>query len=95
MPSTTKLERGAVEPAQDPVARGFRHIVRLEKVDMTFGKVRALSQVDFEVGRNEIVGLLGDNGAGKSTLIKIVSGVLRPTSGSINELVPLIQKGIR
>jgi simple sugar transport system ATP-binding protein len=83
MPSTTKLEYGAVEPGQAPAARGFRNIVRLQKVDMTFGKVRALSQIDFEVGRNEIVGLLGDNGAGKSTLIKIVSGVLRPTSGSI------------
>jgi len=65
-------------PEQTP-----RHVVRLAKVDMTFGRVQALSQVDFEVGRNEIVGLLGDNGAGKSTLIKIVSGVLRPTAGSI------------
>jgi simple sugar transport system ATP-binding protein len=66
-----------------PDPQGWRQVVRLEKVDMTFGKVQALSQVDFEVGRNEIVGLLGDNGAGKSTLIKIVSGVLRPTAGSI------------
>ncbi len=66
-----------------PAERAWRHAVRLEKVDMTFGKVQALSQVDFEVGRNEIVGLLGDNGAGKSTLIKIVSGVLRPTAGRI------------
>jgi len=72
------------QPAQaEPVAQSWRHIVRLEKVDMTFGKVEALSQVDFEVGRNEIVGLLGDNGAGKSTLIKIVSGVLRPTAGHV------------
>ena len=66
-----------------PAAPGWRHVVRLEKVDMTFGKVQALSRVDFEIGRNEIVGLVGDNGAGKSTLIKIVSGVLRPTAGSI------------
>jgi simple sugar transport system ATP-binding protein len=73
-----------LEPAKTPAAHDFRHIVRLEKVDMTFGKVRALSQVDFQVGRNEIVGLLGDNGAGKSTLIKIVSGVLRPTGGRIS-----------
>lgn len=65
-------------------AEGWRQVVRLEKVDMTFGKVQALSQVDFRVGRNEIVGLLGDNGAGKSTLIKIVSGVLRPTAGTIS-----------
>jgi len=67
----------------DPSAQDWRHIVRLAKVDMTFGRVQALSQVDFEVGRNEIVGLIGDNGAGKSTLIRIVSGVLRPTAGRI------------
>jgi simple sugar transport system ATP-binding protein len=61
----------------------FHNIVRLERVDMTFDRVQALSQIDFEVGRNEIVGLIGDNGAGKSTLIKIVSGVLRPTAGTV------------
>jgi simple sugar transport system ATP-binding protein len=66
-----------------PAVQGWSHVVRLEKVEMTFGKVQALSQVDFEVGRNEIVGLVGDNGAGKSTLIKIVSGVLRPTAGRV------------
>jgi len=83
MTSTPRPAPGT--PGADAAAKApaFRHVVRLEKVDMTFGKVRALSQVDFEVGRNEIVGLLGDNGAGKSTLIKIVSGVLRPTAGRI------------
>src|SRR5882672_4138407 len=68
---------------KESAARSFRHVVRLEKVDMTFGKVQALSNVDFTVGRNEIVGLIGDNGAGKSTLIKIISGVLRPTAGTV------------
>ena len=68
-------------PVRDPET--FHHIVRLERVDMTFGRVQALSQIDFEVGRNEIVGLIGDNGAGKSTLIKIISGVLRPTAGTV------------
>ena len=72
----------AQTPATDP-ASSWRHIVRLEKVDMTFGRVQALSQIDFQVGRNEIVGLIGDNGAGKSTLIKIVAGVLRPTAGRV------------
>src|ERR1043165_4412851 len=68
-------------PASD--AAPYQHIVRLEQVDMTFGRVQALSQIDFAVGRNEIVGLIGDNGAGKSTLIKIISGVLRPTAGTV------------
>jgi len=45
--------------------------------------VRALSNVDLAIGRNEIVGLIGDNGAGKSTLIKVMTGVLKPSSGRL------------
>src|SRR4029453_16782089 len=61
----------------------YQHAVRLENVSMAFGNVVALRNIDFAVGRNEIVGLLGDNGAGKSTLIKIITGVLRPTAGRL------------
>jgi simple sugar transport system ATP-binding protein len=50
---------------------------------MAFGNVVALRSIDFQVGANEIVGLIGDNGAGKSTLIKIVTGVLKPTAGRL------------
>ena len=62
---------------------GFKDIVRLEGVHMDFGAVKALRDVDLAIGRNEIVGLIGDNGAGKSTLIKVMTGVLRPTAGTI------------
>jgi simple sugar transport system ATP-binding protein len=64
-------------------AEAFRHIVRLEGVQQYFGAVQALCDIDLSVGRNEIVGLIGDNGAGKSTLIKVMTGVLRPSSGRI------------
>jgi simple sugar transport system ATP-binding protein len=64
-------------------ARDYVHAVRMERIQMAFGNVVALRDVDFEVGANEIVGLIGDNGAGKSTLIKIVTGVLRPTGGRL------------
>jgi simple sugar transport system ATP-binding protein len=64
-------------------ARDYVHAVRMEDVHMAFGKVVALRNVDFEVGANEIVGLIGDNGAGKSTLIKIVTGVLKPSGGRL------------
>jgi simple sugar transport system ATP-binding protein len=64
-------------------ARDYVHAVRMENVHMAFGNVVALRNINLEVGANEIVGLIGDNGAGKSTLIKIITGVLRPTSGRL------------
>jgi simple sugar transport system ATP-binding protein len=57
--------------------------VELRNVSKSFGEVEALRNVDFRLGRNEVVGLLGDNGAGKSTLIKIVTGYHPPTAGEI------------
>lgn len=67
-------------PAQTPT---FESIVRMEGVQKFFGAVRALRDINLSIGRNEIVGLIGDNGAGKSTLIKVMTGVLSPTSGRI------------
>jgi simple sugar transport system ATP-binding protein len=63
--------------------RDYVNAVRMENVHMAFGNVVALKNIALEVGANEIVGLIGDNGAGKSTLIKIITGVLRPTSGRL------------
>ena len=63
--------------------QGYETALRAEGIEMWFGNVGALTGVDLSVGRNEIVGLVGDNGAGKSTLIKIITGVLRPTAGSL------------
>jgi len=61
----------------------YRDIVRLENVQKFFGAIQALKNINLAIGRNEIVGLIGDNGAGKSTLIKTLTGVLKPTSGRI------------
>jgi simple sugar transport system ATP-binding protein len=72
-----------VNPAERPAEADYRHIVRLEGVQKFFGAIQALRDIDLSVGRNEIVGLIGDNGAGKSTLIKVLTGVLRPSSGRI------------
>ena len=49
----------------------------------SLGAIQALRDIDFSVVKSEIVGLIGDNGAGKSTLIKVLTGVLQPTSGRI------------
>ena len=61
----------------------YTHIVRLEDVQKHFGAIHALKNITLAIGRNEIVGLIGDNGAGKSTLIKTLTGVLKPSSGRI------------
>ncbi|MDZ4767392.1 MAG: ATP-binding cassette domain-containing protein [Chloroflexota bacterium] len=58
-------------------------LVEMRGIQKSFGTVQALRGIDFRVGKQEIVGLLGDNGAGKSTLIKILTGVYTPTEGQI------------
>jgi len=58
-------------------------LVKMVNICKSFGHVEVLRDVNFEVGYNEVVGLLGDNGAGKSTLIKILTGVYRPDRGEI------------
>jgi D-xylose transport system ATP-binding protein len=67
-------------PEQPP---GGEPRLRLRGISKSFGAVRALSKVDFEVYAGEVVGLVGDNGAGKSTLIKVISGVAPPDEGEI------------
>lgn len=61
----------------------MEYCLELRNVSKSFGEVQALEDINFQLGRNEIVGLLWDNGAGKSTLIKILTGYYRPTSGEI------------
>ena len=54
-----------------------------KNVSKRYGNLTALDKVDFHIGKNEVVGLLGDNGAGKSTLIKMMSGVVAPDTGDV------------
>jgi len=59
-------------------------------IEKYFGLVCALKNIHLTVGRNEIVGLIGDNGAGKSTLVKIRTGGYRPTSGALSTAAPQV-----
>jgi simple sugar transport system ATP-binding protein len=58
-------------------------LLSMSNIYKSFGEVNVLTKVNFEVGHNEIIALVGDNGAGKSTLIKIITGVHSPSSGEI------------
>lgn len=59
--------------------------MRLEIKDLrvAYGKIEALKGISITVNQGEIVSLIGANGAGKTTLLKTISGLLNPTSGSI------------
>jgi ABC-type branched-subunit amino acid transport system ATPase component len=58
-------------------------LLRLEDLHRTFGGLRAVDGVRFEVAAGEVHGLIGPNGAGKTTLLNLVSGLLRPSGGSV------------
>ena len=58
-------------------------LLEMSGIVKSFGSVNALTDVDFEVRRGEVMALVGDNGAGKSTLIKCVAGTHVPDAGEI------------
>ena len=58
-------------------------LLRLEHVQKNYGKTEALSGVNLDIQLGRIVGLLGPNGSGKTTIIKLINGLLQPTSGQV------------
>ena len=63
---------------------------------MQFEYFTALDDVSFSVKRGEVLGLIGHNGAGKSTILKVISGIVRPTKGSVHirgNIVPMLELG--
>lgn len=58
-------------------------VASLEAVSQNYGEVRALRNVNFTVGAGQVVALLGPNGAGKTTAVKLLLGLLQPTSGKV------------
>jgi len=72
------------EPVDDPgPGSTSQPVFRADNVAKRYGAVVALSDVSLQLGRGEVLGLLGDNGAGKSTLIKILCGFHKPDAGTL------------
>ena len=59
------------------------NLIKLTDLEKRYGKKEALTGINLTIGRGKIIGLLGPNGSGKTTLIKLLNGLLQPTSGEI------------
>jgi len=58
-------------------------LLQLDRVTMQFGGLKAVAELDLEVGKGELVGLIGPNGAGKTTVFNLITGVYTPTVGRV------------
>ncbi|MBL4727548.1 MAG: ABC transporter ATP-binding protein [Rhizobiaceae bacterium] len=62
----------------------MRSILSVQDLTKTFGGLVAVNGMNFDVGEHEVLGLIGPNGSGKTTMMNLISGALKPTSGSIS-----------
>ena len=72
------------------------YFIKFIKRQLEFEEFNALTNVSFSVNKGDILGVIGYNGAGKSTMLKVISGIMKPTNGSIKVdgvISPLIELG--
>lgn len=82
--------------SQERVDNLKEFIIKFLRRDLKFNEFWALKDINFEIKKGERLGVLGLNGSGKSTLLKVVSGVLKPSAGSIETngvIAPLLELG--
>ncbi|MGN0624947.1 MAG: ABC transporter ATP-binding protein [Oscillospiraceae bacterium] len=82
--------------SQDRIQSIKEYLVALIKGKLKYKDFWALRDVSFSVRPGEVLGIIGHNGAGKSTVLKVISGILKPTSGSVSvhgNIVPMLELG--
>jgi len=58
-------------------------LIKLEKISLSFGKRQILENINFDINKGEILGMLGPNGVGKSTIFNLITGLIKPDYGSV------------
>jgi branched-chain amino acid transport system permease protein len=80
-------DAGHVDPfagvRAEPAGAAGGELLRVEQVLMQFGGLKALNQVDLNVARGSVHGLIGPNGSGKSTMMNVLTGIYKPTAGGV------------
>lgn len=82
--------------SQERVDNLKEYLIKFVRRDLKYDEFWALKDIDFEIKKGERLGVLGLNGSGKSTLLKVVSGVLKPSVGSVQTkgiVAPLLELG--
>ena len=82
--------------SQDRIQSIKEYLVALAKGKLKYKEFWALKNVSFTVRPGEVLGIIGRNGAGKSTILKVISGILKPTEGSVSvrgNIVPMLELG--
>ena len=82
--------------ANDRISSIKEYAIARLRGKLKYNEFEALKHVSFDVKRGEVMGLIGRNGAGKSTLLKVISGILKPTEGSVivrGNVAPMLELG--
>ena len=82
--------------ANDRISSIKEYAIARLRGKLKYNEFEALKHVSFDVKRGEVIGLIGHNGAGKSTMLKVISGILKPTEGSVivrGNVAPMLELG--